>query len=358
MSSGMGNVAVGLSGGVDSAVAAALLLEQGYEVTGLMLRLWTDEESEEDNRCCSPDSVNLARKVARKLGIPFFVIDAREEFRKTVVDYFIDSYSEGDTPNPCVVCNKWIRWGFLKKKAEKMGLEYFATGHYARISKKEDDFVLMKGSDARKDQSYVLSRLTQNDLARTLLPLGDWVKTETRKKAASLDLSVSTKSDSQDLCFSGIGVTGFLKKHIPEKFQPGEIVNSSGKPIGKHAGLANYTIGQRKGIRIAGKNPYYVIKKDFLNNLLVVSGIEELERTGFTVRDINWINTMQENELNAGVMVRYRSISYPSKIKLDEDKKQAYVESCEPIYNISPGQLAVFYQGEYVLGSGFITNNA
>ncbi len=358
MSSGLGTVAVGLSGGVDSAVAAALLLEQGYEVTGLMLRLWVDEESEDDNRCCSPDSISLARKVARKLGIPFFVIDAREEFRKTVVNYFLESYREGETPNPCVVCNKWIRWGFLKKRAENMGLEYFATGHYARISNKEKTFNLMKGSDARKDQSYVLSRLTQNDLSQTLLPLGDWDKTETRMKAASLDLPVSQKSDSQDLCFSGVGVSGFLKKHIPDRFQPGEIVNSAGKPIGKHEGLANYTIGQRKGIRIAGDKPFYVLKKDLQKNQLIVSEIEGLERTRFTVRDINWINPMKENELNAEIMVRYRSRSYPSKIKLEEEKEQAFVESCEPIYNITPGQLAVFYQGEYVLGSGFITNIA
>jgi tRNA-specific 2-thiouridylase len=358
MSPGMGTVAVGLSGGVDSAVAAALLLEQGYEVTGLILRLWVDEESEEDNRCCSPDSISLARKVARKLGIPFFVIDAREEFRKTVVNYFLESFKEGETPNPCVVCNKWIRWGFLKRSAENMGLEFFATGHYARIYKRKDIFHLRKGSDARKDQSYVLSRLTQNDLARTLFPLGDWVKTETRKKAASLNLPVSTKSDSQDLCFSGIGLSGFLKKHIPDKFQPGDIVNSSGKPIGMHEGLANYTIGQRKGIRIAGEKPYYVKKKDYQNNRLVVSGIEELGRTMFQVRDVNWIMKMQENELTAEVMVRYRSRLYPSIIKLTEDKKQAYVKSSEPIYNISPGQLAVFYNGEIVLGSGFITNNA
>jgi tRNA-specific 2-thiouridylase len=356
MSSGKGTVVVGLSGGVDSAVAAALLLEQGYEVTGVMLRLWVDEESEEDNQCCSPDSISLARKVARTLGIPLFVIDAREEFRKTVVDYFLESYREGETPNPCVICNKWVRWGFLKNRAEIMGLENFATGHYARIRKREQSFYLMKGSDARKDQSYVLSRLTQKDLAKTLLPLGDWSKTETRKRAASLNLPVSDKTDSQDLCFSGIGVSGFLKKHIPDKFHPGEIVNSDGKIIGKHAGLANYTIGQRKGIRVASGKPFYVLKKDFHNNRLVVSEIEKLARTRFKVRDINWINPRQENELLAEVMVRYRSTSYPSIIKMDEEMNQAIIESSEPIYNISPGQLAVFYQAECVLGSGFITD--
>ncbi len=347
-------MAIGLSGGVDSSVAAALLIEQGYAVTGLMLRLWVDEETEEVNRCCSPDSISLARKVARELDIPFYVIDAREEFRKTVVEYFINSYRAGETPNPCVVCNKWIRWGFLRKKADNLGLEYLATGHYARIERREDSFNLMRGADRNKDQSYVLSRLNQDDLTRTILPLGGWEKSETRKKAGTLGLSVSQKSDSQDLCFSGKGVSGFLQKFSPDLFKPGEIVDEGGHPIGRHDGLANFTIGQRKGIRIASERPFYVVKKDHQKNQLVVSGVEVSGRTRFRVRDLNWINLQQSEEILAEVMVRYRSISYPARIIMNNEPGCATVETSIPITNITPGQLAVIYQGDEVVGSGFI----
>jgi tRNA-specific 2-thiouridylase len=349
-------VAVGLSGGVDSSVAAALLLEEGYDVTGLMLRLWVDEEAGEENRCCSLDSIDLARTVARKLGIPFFVIDARQEFRNRVVEYFLESYKKGETPNPCVVCNKWMRWGFLRKKAEMMGLEYLATGHYARVEKIGSEFSLKKGLDPTKDQSYVLSRLSQDDLAKTILPLGGWMKIETRKKAESLGLLVSQKPDSQDLCFTQMGVTGFLKKYAPELIVEGEIVDLEGNIIGSHQGVAGFTIGQRKGIKIAASHPLYVVEKNIEKNQLVVARSGAVDHTEFRIRDINWLHHPAGDEIDGDVMVRYRSSSFPARIVIIDEEKTAAIISNGSIRNITPGQLAVIYQGEDVLGSGFITN--
>jgi tRNA-specific 2-thiouridylase len=348
-------VAVGMSGGVDSSVAAALLKEQGFEVTGMMLRLWVDGETDDENRCCSPDSVTLARKVARLLDIPFYVIDARDEFRNTVVEYFLSSYRAGETPNPCVVCNKWVRWGLLKQKAELMGMEYFATGHYARVVEASNSYSLKKGKDTVKDQSYVLSRLNQSNLSRTLLPLGEWEKFTTRRKAESLALPVSQRKDSQDLCFTAQGLSGFLQRQTPELFENGEILDLSGKRIGEHSGLANFTIGQRKGIRIAREQPLYVVGKDLDKNQLIVSISQDRGKRTFSIRDTNWILPLVEKEFQGEVMVRYRSKCYSARVRVNCLNETAEIETNEPIPNIAPGQLAVIYHGEDVIGSGFIT---
>lgn len=349
-------VVVGMSGGVDSSVAAGILKEEGYDVTGVMLRLWVDDEFDAENRCCTPDAVSTAKAVARKLGIPFYVIDAQDEFRAAVVDYFLKGHRKGETPNPCVVCNKLIRWGFLQKKAELMGADFFATGHYARIEQSGGGFFLKKGSDPKKDQSYVLSRLNQEDLSKTLLPLGVWDKARTRKKAEEIGLFISQKPDSQDLCFTGKGVVPFLQKYAPEAFLPGEIIDPEGNVIGSHRGLSLYTIGQRKGIRLAREHPLYVAGKNIGKNQLIVDYLDALGTNEFKIVDTNWIVENISNDLDAEVMVRYRSALYPARIKKDQSDATATIHTETPIPNVAPGQLAVIYQDDVVIGSGFISN--
>lgn len=349
-------VAVGLSGGVDSAVAAALLVEQGYEVVGLMLRLWVEDEKQLENSCCTPDSITLAKGVARTLGIPFYVIDARDEFRGEVVEYFLNGIKQGLTPNPCVVCNKWIRWGFLWEKARLLGADQFATGHYARIARTDGEISLRKGSDAAKDQSYVLARLNREDLTRTILPLGTWEKVKTREKAMELNLPVHAKPDSQDLCFTGRSTYPFLEKYIPEMFIPGEIVDDQGRVMGEHKGLARYTFGQRKDIRVASDRPLYVMRKDFDQNRLVVAPVEKIGRREFHIDQMNWINEPVAGSFRADVMVRYRSKIYQAEITPDFSAQTAKITAEESIPNIAPGQLAVIYQDDEVVGSGFITH--
>lgn len=355
---GKRKVVVAMSGGVDSSVAAALLIEKGYEVTGVMLRLWSDTELNTGNRCCTPDSIDQAKGVARQLEIPFYVIDAQVEFKKTVVDYFVNSYTSGETPNPCVICNKFIRWGFLLQKTELMGADYFATGHYAQIKNNGSNPILCKAVDPNKDQSYVLSRLSRKDLDKTVFPLGCWKKEDTRKKAAELGLFVANRPDSQDLCFTGKSdYREFLKKFAPGTTRPGIITDREGNALGNHKGLASYTIGQRKGIRIASKEPLYVIDKDLENNILIVSENKNLGVNKFSIHDMNWMMDFEENELEAEVMTRYRSGLYKAKICIQRSEGRASITTTESVRDLAPGQLAVLYLGEAVIGSGFISKH-
>jgi len=350
-------VVVAMSGGVDSSVAAILLLEQGYEVIGVMLRLWKGEGAFLENECCTPDSISMARNVARKLGIPFFVLDAEDEFKKKVVDYFLESHRSGETPNPCVVCNQVIRWGFLRNRAELMGASFFATGHYARIVSENNHLFLKKGSDLAKDQSYVLSRLTSEDLCRTILPLGTWRKNDVRRKAAEVGLAVSEKPDSQDLCFVGGDIADFLKRYAPDTYKPGDIVDEKGNVLGKHEGLAFYTIGQRKGLKIAWSEPLFVIGKDISRNRLIVAPHDHIQTRVFTINQTNWFVEPGCEEYQGEVMIRYRSTLFPAKIIVQKNDLSARIETDDMIGIPTPGQLAVIYQGDIVLGSGFITEN-
>jgi tRNA-specific 2-thiouridylase len=353
-----GKVVVAMSGGVDSSVAAALLVEEGYDVTGVMLRLWSDTESNTGNRCCTPDSVDQAIGVSRQLKIPFYVIDAQAEFKKIVVDYFINSYTEGETPNPCVICNKFIRWGFLFQKTELMGADYFATGHYAQIKKNGSNPILCKAVDPNKDQSYVLSRLSRKDLDKTIFPLGSWKKEATRKKAAELGLYIANRPDSQDLCFTGKSdYRKFLIKFAPETTRPGIITDRAGNTLGNHIGLASFTIGQRKGIGIASKGPLYVVDKDLERNILIVSENENNGVNKFRICDMNWMMDFEENELDAEVMTRYRSTLYKAKICILRSEGRATINTLEPVRDLAPGQLAVLYKDDAVIGSGFISKN-
>jgi tRNA-specific 2-thiouridylase len=345
-----------MSGGVDSSVAAALLVEQGYDVTGMMLRLWSETGKEDSNRCCTPDAMTLARRVAAHLGIPFYAVDVREPFYTQVVETFIAGYANGVTPNPCIACNRTIRWGVMLAQARALGADFLATGHYARLNRAEGQPVaLLKAVDERKDQSYVLAGLTQAQLAASFFPLGELTKPEVREIARRLRLPVAERADSQDLCFlAGEDYRAFLSRRAPTLAQPGPIFNRAGQTIGQHTGLIHYTIGQRKGLGIASPEPLYVIEKSIPRNALVVGPLAELGSSVLTAGPVNWISGQPVTEpVVVDVKIRYKAI--PARATLTpllDDRAQIAFE--QPLRDITPGQLAVFYQGEKVLGSGII----
>ena len=350
-------VVVGMSGGVDSSVAAALLKEQGWEVIGVMLRLWSPPEKE--NRCCAEEAMLSARRVAGQLEIPFYTIDARKVFHTQVVQSFINGYAQGITPNPCLVCNRFIRWGFLMERAEAFGADFLATGHYARLETNPQGQVkLLKADDPLKDQSYVLHVLDQAALQKTLLPLGSLTKDQVREIARSRELPVANRPDSQDLCFTGPqGYREFLAQSAPDSLVPGPILNTQGKQLGEHPGLAHFTIGQRKGLGISPPQPHYVIEKIAPSNTLIVGPREELGRDQLTAANVNWIaGSPPRFPFRAGVKIRYRAPEKQAVISLQEEKRVT-VKFDQPLPDITPGQAAVFYQDEICLGGGIITRD-
>ncbi|HSB00479.1 MAG TPA: tRNA 2-thiouridine(34) synthase MnmA [Anaerolineales bacterium] len=352
----MTRVVVAMSGGVDSSVAAALLKEQGYEVIGMMLRLWSEPGKEESNRCCTPDSMAQARRVAAKLDIPFYVIDAKDVFRETVVQYFLDGYARGETPNPCLICNRQIRWTFLLEHALALGAEYMATGHYVRIQKTEGGGMkLLRAVDRSKDQSYVLYVLNQEKLAHALFPIGDYPKTEIRVIAERYGLPTATRKDSQDLCFlAGEDYRNFLQRNAAEMLKPGEIVRRDGRSVGAHTGLANYTIGQRKGLGIASSVPLYVLGKNSATNTLVVGTHEELGSRELTAREVNWLSGEAPREpFQAEVKIRYTA-KEAGALVTPVNGDQARVRFDAPQRDITAGQAAVFFQGDILIGGGLI----
>ena len=349
-------VVVAMSGGVDSSVAAALLVEQGYRVAGMMLRLWSEEGRESENRCCTPDAMAQARRVAAMLDIPFYAVDVRERFRSSVVQAFVDGYLQGETPNPCIVCNRQIRWGHLLDQAQAVGAKYMATGHYARLRTNPAGQVeLLRAADDRKDQSYVLSALSQQQLAHTLLPLGELSKPEVRELARKYRLPVAERPDSQDLCFLGAeDYREFLGRYAPAARQPGDIVTQDGRVVGQHQGLAFYTIGQRKGLGISASEALYVLGKNPATNQLLVGFEKELGRTELTTRAINWISgSAPVGSFNAEIKIRYKAAPAKGAVTPLADGG-VRVNFEQPVRDITPGQLAVIYRGERVEGSGVI----
>jgi tRNA-specific 2-thiouridylase len=351
----MTKVVVALSGGVDSSVAAALLVEQGYEVVGATMRLWSAPGCEEENRCCTPQTRELAAQLAEQLGIPFHILDAQQAFRQAVVQRFLDGYSRGDTPNPCVYCNRYLKWDYLWQFAQSIGAEAIATGHYARLREGTDGtYELWKGVDATKDQTYFLSLLTQQQLAHTLFPLGEYTKLEVRQLAHARQLPSADAPESQDLCFLGKrDYRDFLREYAPQAVQPGEIVDRHGKVLGSHNGLAFYTIGQRKGLP-ASAQALYVYEKDLEHNRLVVGTEDELGADSMQVREINWIaGNPPAEHFEAEVKIRFKAVPALAQVEVQPDGS-AMVHFAKPLRDITPGQLAVFYQGEKVLGGGWI----
>ena len=355
-------VVVAMSGGVDSSVAAALLVEQGYPVIGMMLRLWSETGSEADNRCCTPDAMALARRVAAKLDIPFYAVDVQEQFYDVVVQSFIEGYVQGTTPNPCVLCNRQIRWGVLLERARAFGADFMATGHYARVEHFPDGpnavthARLLRGLDPAKDQSYVLSVLDQEQLRSTLFPIGAYPKPEVRELARKFGLPVASRPDSQDLCFlANTDYRSFLKRHASQVVQPGQIVDSAGQVVGEHQGLAFYTIGQRKGLGIAAPEPLYVLRKEMVSNTLVVGPVTELGRLDLIAKNVNWIaGRPPQAPIRAQVKIRYKAAEVSAAVTpLAENGASVVFE--HPLRDITAGQRVVFYQDEVCLGGGTIT---
>jgi len=353
----MNKVVVAMSGGVDSSVAAALLKEQGYEVIGMMLRLWSEPGKEESNRCCTPDSMAQARRVAAKLDIPFYVIDARDVFRETVVEYFLSGYARGETPNPCLVCNQKIRWTFLLDHALALGADYMSTGHYVRIRRDESGkSELLRAVDPGKDQSYVLHVLTQDKLKHALFPVGDYPKPEIRAIAEKYGLPTASRKDSQDLCFlAGEDYRNFLQRNAAEILTTGEVVTRAGTSIGEHTGLANYTIGQRKGLGVASAVPLYVLGKNAQTNALIVGTQDELGARELTARDVNWLSgNIPDGPFRAEVKIRYTAKEAGATVTPINNGQQAQVQFDAQQRDITAGQAAVFYQNDVMIGGGII----
>ena len=337
-------VLVGMSGGVDSTVCAYLLLEQGYEVYGLTLWLW-DPSGPKENPCCS---VNAAEIAARELGIPHETVQAHEEFFRLVIEPTLRAYREGRTPNPCIFCNREVRFALLLKEAEKRGIPYIATGHHARIREEDGKYLLLRGRDRAKDQSYFLYSLTQEELSRALFPIGELTKEEVKRIARERGFTAAYLHESQDLCFAPRGI-GEL---IPEA-EPGPIVDLSGRVLGTHKGLPHYTVGQRRGLGISSPEPLYVVALDPKRNAVVVGPESALYAEGLVAGELTWIAGEPLGEaFSCEVQIRYRAAPVPCEVELKEGK--AYVKFEKPQRAVTPGQAAVFYRGEVVLGGGVI----
>ncbi len=353
-------VVVAMSGGVDSSVAAALLVEQGYSVIGMMLRLWSERNSELSNRCCTPDSVAMAKKVAALLSIPFYLLDARQLFYDSVIKSFMEDYAQCLTPNPCLTCNRIVRWDFLLKHALAAGAEYLATGHYARLTREADQGIqLLRGLDPAKDQSYVLHGLNQTQLQHAMFPLGEFTKPDVRRLARQFHLPVAERPDSQDLCF--VGGDGdyrqFLFRHAPQAFVPGQIVDPQGKVLGQHRGLAMFTIGQRKGLGVTSAYPLYVLDKEKSRNELVVGPRDLAGSCELVADNVSWVASARPcTPFLAQIKIRYKACEVPCEVdRISADSMHVRLEN--PLTDITPGQAAVLYNGEICLGGGIITNH-
>ena len=364
-------IAVAMSGGVDSSAAAAILKEQGHELVGFTMQLWNqnrgisvDENGESlPSRCCSLDDVYDARRVAEELGFPFYVLNLEREFERDVVQPFVTSYLNGETPIPCVACNSRLKFASLDRLALSLGCEKVATGHYARVEfdSATSRYRLLRGRDPQKDQSYFLWELTQDQLSRSMFPLGEMSKPEAREAARRNELAVAEKSESQEICFVPDGdYAGFIDRYLAKEDQAdrlpgaGEIVSTSGELIGEHEGIHRYTIGQRRGIGISSARPLYVTGIDAANNRIVVGSQNELEGQEFTAAGVNWIACDIPTEpVSAEVRVRYRHTAAPATISPLPDHR-VQVKFDEPQRAITPGQATVFYRGDEVVGGGWI----
>ena len=352
-------IVVGLSGGVDSSAAASLLVDQGYDVVGITLKVWPQDcVSRAEDKCCGPQAVMDARSVADKLDIPYYLVDESKEFQRDVIDYFAAEYKAGRTPNPCVMCNEKLKFGNLIDRARKLGAEYVATGHYARLEQRDGRTVLLRGRDARKDQTYFLFSLGQEQLAHMMFPLGELQKSETRKVARCVNLKTAEKPESQEICFvpdkdykKFLTTAGLVEEHR------GEIVDTRGQVLGHHDGIEFYTIGQRKGLGISSPTPMYVIELDPENNRVVVGGEELLLRDEFRIDRCNWIAFDRlAKPIEASAAIRYNHPGTEATV-IPGENGQATVKLREPQRAVTPGQACVFYQDDLVVGGGWIMRN-
>lgn len=369
------NVICAMSGGVDSSVAAALLKEQGYKVTGVFMRFWHEKINKTcaTNRCCSQDSFDLARQVCQKLDIKLYSLNCEKEFKKYVVDYFLDSFKKGLTPNPCVACNKYIKFGFLFKKLQELDADYLATGHFVKVKsqkskiksnnskiknklKIKNNYQLLTAKDKNKDQSYFLYNLNQKKLAKILFPIGNFTKPEVRKIAKKFNLPTAEKKESQEICFiQEKNYHDFLKRHL-NKIKPGNIKTVDCQTIGKHQGLCFYTLGQRKGIGLGLEKTFYVAKLDFKNNILFVTDNPDDELLFSKIIKLKNLNLIGERPtLPYSCQIKIRSHASPVSGKIFKiNKNQASISLSSPARAVMPGQSAVIYNKKVLIGGGII----
>lgn len=358
-----GRVLVAMSGGIDSSLAAVLLHEQGYEIVGMTMKTWdyvsSGGKNKKETGCCSLDSINDARNIAVELNFPHYILDIRSEFGDSVIDYFTNEYVSGRTPNPCVMCNTYIKWDALLRRADQLGCDYIATGHYANIRSENGRYVISKGIDEHKDQSYALWGVSQESLSRTLLPLGGLYKSQIYEMARERGFhALVQKSESYEICFiPDNDYRGFLKRRVKgleDEVKGGEFVDTEGKVIGKHDGYPFYTIGQRKGLGVALGKPVYVtdIRKE--RNQIVLGNENDLARDGAVVDQLNLQKyaTLEGLPKETFTKVRYNDEGAPARIEQHGDKMLVFFD--EPVKAIAPGQAAVFYEGQDMIGGGWI----
>ena len=355
-------VVVGMSGGVDSSVAAWLLKEQGYDVIGVTMQIWQDEEEklqEENGGCCGLTAVDDARRVAASLYIPYYVMNFKREFKENVIDYFVDEYIGGRTPNPCIACNRFVKWESLLKRSMDIGADYIATGHYARVEQLPNGrYAVRTSATGRKDQTYALYNLTQEQLKRTLMPVGGYTKEEIREMAAKMNLPVAHKPDSQDICFVPDGdYASFIEKTADQTFPQGNFVLADGTIVGRHNGIIHYTVGQRKGLGVAMGYPVFVLAIRPETNEVVLGKAEESLSRYVRADRINFMSVEDLKEpKKVWAKIRYNHKgAWCTVERTGEDEILCTFD--EPLRAAAPGQAVVLYDGEYVLGGGTIINN-
>lgn len=349
-------VVLGMSGGVDSSVAAYLLKQQGYDVVGMTMKVWLQDcISQSEDACCGPSAIADARAVAHSIGIPHYVVDESPDFEKSVIDYFTAEYRAGRTPNPCVICNEKVKFGNLWTKAQGLGAEYIATGHYAIVEHSDDHSVLRKGKDARKDQSYFLFSLSQAQLQRSLMPLGGMSKPEIRAIAREIGLKVADKADSQEICFvPGNDYKAFLRQRLPDaEFHRGGIYTKAGVRLADHEGIEFFTIGQRKGLPGGSPTPLYVIDIDPETDRVIVGAAADLVTDEFFIDRCNWLEAEPSESFEANIKIRSAHPGTDATVQ-PMGNGTAQVRLHVPQRAVTPGQAAVCYRGDQVLGGGWI----